>query len=146
MKRWKRQKFAGKSTFSKLVCGFEDPDQGEILFQGKDLLTENIRHRAKHIGYVMQNPELIILDEPTAGQDFHHYTEIMEFLRRLNEKGVTVVMITHDMHLMLEYTPRALVFADGQLIADESAAPDSYQSEPDRYDLKRYGAERIRQT
>lgn len=182
---------AGKSTFSKLVCGFETPDQGEILFQGRDLLQENIRHRAKHIGYVMQNPnqmisktmifdevalglrnmgkseeeirekveetlkvcglfpfrnwpvsalsfgqkkrvtiasvlvqdpELIILDEPTAGQDFRHYTEIMEFLRGLNEKGVTVVMITHDMHLMLEYTPRALVFADGRLIADRSAA------------------------
>ena len=182
---------AGKSTFSKLVCGFEAPDQGEILFQGKDLLQENIRHRAMHIGYVMQNPnqmisktmifeevalglrnmgkseeeirekvektlkvcglfpfrnwpvsalsfgqkkrvtiasvlvqdpELIILDEPTAGQDFRHYTEIMEFLRGLNEKGVTVVMITHDMHLMLEYTPRALVFADGRLIADRSAA------------------------
>ena len=182
---------AGKSTFSKLVCGFEDPDQGEIRFAGKDLLTENIRHRAKHIGYVMQNPnqmisktmifdevalslrntgmdeaaireqvedtlkicglypfrnwpisalsfgqkkrvtiasvlvqnpELIILDEPTAGQDFYHYTEIMEFLRKLNEEGVTVVMITHDMHLMLEYTPRALVFADGRLIADDRAA------------------------
>ena len=182
---------AGKSTFSKLVCGFETPDSGEILFQGRDLLQENIRHRAKHIGYVMQNPnqmisktmifdevalslrnmgkseeeirekveetlkvcglfpfrnwpvsalsfgqkkrvtiasvlvqdpELIILDEPTAGQDFRHYTEIMEFLRGLNEKGVTVVMITHDMHLMLEYTPRALVFADGRLIADRSAA------------------------
>ena len=182
---------AGKSTFSKLVCGFETPDSGEILFQGRNLLQENIRHRAKHIGYVMQNPnqmisktmifdevalslrnmgkseeeirekveetlkvcglfpfrnwpvsalsfgqkkrvtiasvlvqdpELIILDEPTAGQDFRHYTEIMEFLLGLNEKGVTVVMITHDMHLMLEYTPRALVFADGRLIADRSAA------------------------
>ena len=51
-----------------------------------------------------------------------HYTEIMEFLRGLNEKWLTVVMITHDMHLMLEYTPRALVFADGRLIADRSAA------------------------
>ncbi len=47
---------AGKSTFSKLVCGFEIPDQGEILFREGDLLQENIRHRAKHIGYVMQNP------------------------------------------------------------------------------------------
>ena len=51
---------AGKSTFSKLVCGFETPDSGEILFQGKDLLQENIRHRAKHIGYVMQNPNQMI--------------------------------------------------------------------------------------
>ncbi|MDO5378762.1 MAG: ABC transporter ATP-binding protein [Clostridia bacterium] len=71
---------------------------------------------------LVMGPELIILDEPTAGQDFRHYTEIMEFLRGLNEKGVTVVMITHDMHLMLEYTPRALVFSDGRLIADKSAA------------------------
>ena len=57
-----------------------------------------------------------------AGQDFHHYTEIMEFLRTLNQRGVTVMMITHDMHLMLEYTPRALVFSDGQLIADRRCA------------------------
>ena len=71
---------------------------------------------------LVQDPELIILDEPTAGQDFRHYTEIMEFLRKLNEQGVTIIMITHDMHLMLEYTPRALVFADGKMIADRSAA------------------------
>mgnify|MGYP000310374058 FL=1 len=182
---------AGKSTLSKLICGFETQDSGEIYLNGKDLKDENIRRRAKHIGYVMQNPnqmisktmiydevamalqgsglteeqiqekvedtlkvcglypfrkwpvsalsfgqkkrvtiasvlvqdpELILLDEPTAGQDFRHYTDIMEFLRGLNAKGVTVVMITHDMHLMLEYTPRALAFCDGRLIADRSAA------------------------
>lgn len=67
------------------------------------------------------SPEIIILDEPTAGQDFRHYTEIMEFLRGLNKQGVTVIMVTHDMHLMQEYTPRAIVFADGALVADESA-------------------------
>ena len=71
---------------------------------------------------LVMGPELIILDEPTAGQDFRHYTEIMEFLRGLNEQGVTVVMITHDMHLMLEYTPRAVAFSEGRLIADRSAA------------------------
>ena len=71
---------------------------------------------------LVMGPELIILDEPTAGQDFRHYTEIMEFLRGLNRQGVTVVMITHDMHLMLEYTSRALVFSNGQLIADQSSA------------------------
>ena len=182
---------AGKSTLSKLICGFETQDSGGIYLNGKDLKDENIRRRAKHIGYVMQNPnqmisktmiydevamalqgsglteeqirekvedtlkvcglypfrnwpvsalsfgqkkrvtiasvlvqdpELILLDEPTAGQDFRHYTDIMEFLQGLNTRGVTVVMITHDMHLMLEYTPRALVFCDGQLIADRSAS------------------------
>ena len=68
------------------------------------------------------DPKILILDEPTAGQDFHHYTEIMDFLKSLHSEGVTIIMITHDMHLMLEYTPRALVFADGRLIADRSAA------------------------
>lgn len=71
---------------------------------------------------LVMGPQMIILDEPTAGQDFRHYTEIMEFLRGLNEQGVTVVMITHDMHLMLEYTPRALVFSEGELIADARAS------------------------
>ena len=182
---------AGKSTLSKLICGFETPDAGEIFLNGKPLAEENIRRRAQHIGYVMQNPnqmisktmiydevalglqrsglteeqirekveatlrvcglypfrnwpisalsfgqkkrvtiasvlvldpELILLDEPTAGQDFRHYTDIMEFLRGLTARGVTVVMITHDMHLMLEYTRRALVFCDGRLIADRTAA------------------------
>ena len=182
---------AGKSTLSKLICGFETPDAGEIFLNGKPLAEENIRRRAQHIGYVMQNPnqmisktmiydevalglqrsglteeqirekveatlrvcglypfrnwpisalsfgqkkrvtiasvlvldpELILLDEPTAGQDFRHYTDIMEFLRGLNARGVTVVMITHAMHLMLEYTRRALVFCDGRLIADRTAA------------------------
>lgn len=67
------------------------------------------------------NPEVLILDEPTAGQDYRHYTEIMEFLKQIHEeRGITIIMITHDMHLMLEYTDRAIVIADGQLIADDT--------------------------
>lgn len=67
-------------------------------------------------------PDILILDEPTAGQDYMHYHEIMEFLVELNKKGITILFITHDMHLMLEYTPRAIVLADGEKIADGSAA------------------------
>ncbi len=68
---------------------------------------------------LVMNPEILILDEPTAGQDYAHYTEIMEFLRSLNrELGITIIMITHDMHLMLEYTDRAIVISDGQVLAD----------------------------
>ena len=68
-------------------------------------------------------PEILILDEPTAGQDYRHYTEIMEFLKRINEEqGTTIIMITHDMHLMLEYTGRALVVADGKLLSDDTPA------------------------
>lgn len=72
---------------------------------------------------LVMHPEILILDEPTAGQDYRHYTEIMEFLRRINrETGVTILMITHDMHLMLEYTDRAIVIADGRLLADSTPA------------------------
>ena len=182
---------AGKSTFSKVICGFEKPQSGQLTFAGTDLAQLSIKERADHISYVMQNPnqmiskaqiydevalglrnrgvseeeirprveetlkicglypfrnwpisalsygqkkrvtiasilvlnpEMILLDEPTAGQDLKHYTEIMDFLSELNQQGVTVVLITHDMHLMLEYTPRAIVFNDGRVIADKSAA------------------------
>ncbi len=182
---------AGKSTFSKVVCGFERQQQGILELNGQNLLDLSIKERADHIGYVMQNPnqmisktlifdevalglrnrgvseeeiaprvektlkicglypfrkwpvsalsygqkkrvtiasilvlepEMILLDEPTAGQDLKHYTEIMDFLSELNRQGVTVVLITHDMHLMLEYTPRAIVFNAGTVIADKPAA------------------------
>ena len=185
------QNGAGKSTFSKVICGFEKPQHGVLYLNGRDIAPLTIKERAEHIGYVMQNPnqmisknmiaeevglaltldgmepegiqqrvhetlkvcglypfrnwpvsalsfgqkkrvtvasilamgpEIIILDEPTAGQDFRHYTEIMEFLLELNRQGVTIVMITHDMHLMLEYASRAAVFADGRIIADDSPA------------------------
>ena len=182
---------AGKSTFSKVVCGFEKAQSGILELAGVDLNTLSIKERADHIGYVMQNPnqmisktkifdevalglrnrgvaeeevhtrveetlkicglypfrnwpvsalsygqkkrvtiasilvlkpEMILLDEPTAGQDLKHYTEIMDFLSELNREGVTVLLITHDMHLMLEYTPRAIVFNAGRVIADKTAA------------------------
>lgn len=70
---------------------------------------------------LVMEPQILILDEPTAGQDYHHYTEIMEFLKSLNDQGVTIIMITHDMHLMLEYTPHAIVVSDGQIIGDSTA-------------------------
>ncbi|MBR3005940.1 MAG: DUF3744 domain-containing protein, partial [Erysipelotrichaceae bacterium] len=71
---------------------------------------------------LVMGPQVIILDEPTAGQDFAHYTDIMEFLSKLNASGITIVLITHDMHLMLEYTSRTLVFTGGRIIADKSGS------------------------
>ncbi len=94
---------------------------------------------------LVMRPEILILDEPTAGQDYRHYTEIMEFLKRINEEqGTTIIMITHDMHLMLEYTSRALVVADGRLISvdtpaniltDEEITDRAYLKQTSLYDM-----------
>ena len=65
---------------------------------------------------------MIIVDEPTAGQDLFHYREIMEFLKQLNESGITILFITHDMHLMLEYTDKAYVFNEGKIIKSGNPA------------------------
>jgi energy-coupling factor transport system ATP-binding protein len=182
---------AGKSTFSKVVCGFEKQQSGTLMFDGHDMKEYSIKERADRIGYVMQNPnqmiskpfifdevalglrhrhvpeeqirtkveevlkicglypfrnwpisalsfgqkkrvtiasilaldpQMIILDEPTAGQDYRHYTEIMEFLSQLHKRGITILMITHDMHLMLEYAQRAIVFSGGRVIAQDTSA------------------------
>jgi len=85
-------------------------------------LSYGQKKRVTIASVLAQEPELLILDEPTAGQDFKHYTEFMEFLRFLNLRGAAVLMITHDMHLMLEYAPRALVLSGGRLIADVGSA------------------------
>ncbi len=183
---------AGKSTLASIICGFNRPDSGKILFDGEDLASYSIKEIGEKIGYVMQSPNqmiskpmiseevglglrvkglpedevtekvnrilkicglypfrnwpvsalsfgqkkrvsiasilvmepsMIILDEPTAGQDYSHYTEIMEFLLELRkEMPITIIMITHDMHLMLEYTDRTLVLTDGTLLMDSHPA------------------------
>lgn len=180
---------AGKSTMAKMLCGIIRPQKGTITMNGTDCLQLSIREIGRKIGYVMQNPnqmivkdiildevslaltlngftqdeitkrvadtlkmcglysmrnwpvsvlsygqrkrvtiasilalspEIIILDEPTAGQDYKHYTEIMNFLETLNrDYHITILFITHDMHLAIEYTDRAIVFADGGCIADD---------------------------
>lgn len=85
-------------------------------------LSYGQKKRVTIASILVMNPRILILDEPTAGQDYRHYSEIMEFLREINKLGITVILITHDMHLMLEYTPRAIVLAGGELIADTLAS------------------------
>ena len=180
---------AGKSTTAKLICGIERPQKGRIQIGGKDAKRLSVKEIGEHVGYVMQNPnqmilkdtvkkevefaltirgiatdeirerataalnacslysmrnwpvdtvsygqkkritvasilvlhpDVLILDEPSAGQDYKSYMEIMHFIEILNrEYGITILFITHDMHLALENTDRAIVFADGELIADD---------------------------
>ena len=81
-------------------------------------LSYGQKKRVTIAAILVLEPEMIILDEPTAGQDFRNYTEMMSFVEELNKLGKTVVMITHDMHLMLEYTDRALVIGKGQVLMD----------------------------
>ena len=181
---------AGKSTIAKMLCGVIRPLEGEILLNGENYLKYSIKEIGQKIGYVMQNPnqmlvkdiikdevslglrlngyseeeidkrieealkmcnlwpmrnwpigvvsygqkkrvtiasilamkpEIIVLDEPTAGQDYKVYTEIMSFLEELNrDYGITILFITHDMHLAIEYTDRAIVFAEGKCVGDDS--------------------------
>lgn len=86
-------------------------------------LSYGQKKRVTIASILVLEPRMLILDEPTAGQDYRHYTEIMEFLKKLNqENGITIMMITHDMHLALEYTNRAIVMADGEKIADDTTA------------------------
>lgn len=68
------------------------------------------------------NPDVIILDEPTAGQDYKHYTEFMGFIKGLSNKGISIIMVTHDMQLTLEYCDRAVVLSGGKKIADDKPA------------------------
>ena len=84
-------------------------------------LSYGQKKRVTIASMLVLNPEVLILDEPTAGQDFKHYTEIMEFLCDLNKQGITIIMITHDMHLMLEYTNRAIVLCEGEKLMDDSS-------------------------
>ncbi len=85
-------------------------------------LSYGQKKRVTIASILVLDPKVLILDEPTAGQDFRHYTEIMTFLVEINKLGVTVILITHDMHLMLEYTPRAIVLSEGRQIADTDAS------------------------
>lgn len=93
-------------------------------------LSYGQRRRVTIASILVLDPEVIIMDEPTAGQDFHHYTKMMEFIRKINkEYDLTILMISHDMHLIEEYTDRALVIGDKKILADTTPAELFSQSE-----------------
>ncbi|WP_114765511.1 ABC transporter ATP-binding protein [Vibrio rhodolitus] len=85
-----------------------------------EALSYGQKKRVTIASILVMEPKLLILDEPTAGQDYRNYTSMLAFVQKLNrELGITVIIISHDMHLVLEYTTRSVVIADSKLIADE---------------------------
>ena len=100
------------------ICGIERFAKWPI-----NALSYGQKKRVTVASILVLEPQIIILDEPTAGQDYRHYTEIMEFLTELNrDLGITIILITHDMHLMMEYTKRSIVLSEGDLIADKDSS------------------------
>ena len=86
-------------------------------------LSYGQKKRVTIASILVTQPSLLILDEPTSGQDYRHYSDLMEFLVNLNKLlGITILFITHDMHLALEYTTRSLVLSDGVLLADKKTS------------------------
>ncbi len=84
-----------------------------------EALSYGQKKRVTIASILVLEPEVLVLDEPTAGQDYRHYTSMLSFIGKLNrDLGATVIIISHDMHLVLEYTTRSIVIADSQLIAD----------------------------
>jgi energy-coupling factor transporter ATP-binding protein EcfA2 len=111
----------GLVSASNMLERFLFPSSQQYSPIGK--LSGGEKRRLNLLRVLMEAPNVLILDEPTAGQDYRHYTEIMEFLKEINEtQGTTIIMITHDMHLMLEYTNRAIVVADGKLLTIDTPA------------------------
>lgn len=100
------------------ICGLYEMRHWPI-----SALSFGQKKRVTIAAILVLDPKMLILDEPTAGQDFRHYTEIMSFLERVcAEKELTVILITHDMHLMLEYTTRTIVLDSGHVIMDDTPA------------------------
>jgi len=111
---WNRNEINDKVLETLKICGLFEYRNWPV-----SALSYGQKKRVTIASILVLEPQIIILDEPTAGQDFRHYTEFMEFLLELNtKKGTTIVMITHDMHLLLEYTGRCLVMSEGRVIAD----------------------------
>lgn len=92
-------------------------------------LSYGQKKRVTIASILVLDPDVILLDEPTAGQDMKHYEDMMQFLNTLNEAGHTIVMITHDMQLMMEYSDRTIVLDNGAIIAD--ATPAEILTRPD---------------
>jgi len=96
---------------------------GRVGLQGLEkvdtfLLGKGQRQRLAIASTLVMNPEVIIVDEPTTGQDMSQSTSIMELLASLHREGRTVLIVTHNMRLVAEYAERVVVMQAGRVVLD----------------------------
>lgn len=73
-------------------------------------------------GVLAAKPDVLILDEPIAGLDYQGKTDFLRLIKELNEKGTTIIMISHDSDVLAEYASRIIVMDNGRIICDDTAA------------------------
>ena len=93
------------------------------------VLSHGQKRRLSVAAMVVGEPDVVVLDEPTFGQDYHQARNLMELLRTLADRGAAVMFITHDMRLVAEYANRAVVLCDGAVAFD--GTPDALFAAPD---------------
>jgi len=181
------QNGSGKTTILKNLLGLIHPTSGKVMVAGLDTSTTAVSELARHVGFVLQNPdqqlfaetiqdeiafgplnlgvdedevkrrvdeainmvglecdkmefppalpkgdrakvviasalalnpEIMILDEPTTGQDYKGCHQIMQIARKLHQEKRTVVFVTHHMALVAEYAQRVIIMCDGKILLD----------------------------
>ena len=81
-------------------------------------LSKGQRQRVALASVLAMGTEVLVLDEPTTGQDYNEGLEIMEIVKELNTQGKTVIMVTHDMELVAKYAKRVIILQNGTILED----------------------------
>src|SRR6266568_229149 len=98
----------------------EELEITHLLDKNPFLLSMGEKQRVAVASVLAMQPSILVLDEPTTGQDFKRAKEIMDLAVRLHEEGQTIIVITHDMNLAAEYCDRMIIMANSQVILDAS--------------------------
>ena len=80
--------------------------------------TRSVRQRIAIASALALKPKLLILDEPTSGQDAKEKQQLMELLESMNSSGIGIILVTHDMELLLAHTRRVIVMHQGEVAFD----------------------------
>ena len=85
-------------------------------------LSGGEKRRVAIAGILAIEPDVLVLDEPTAGLDPIGQEEIMSLAKKLHDEGKTIIFVTHDMDLVMKYADRAIVMDDGRIVFDDTPA------------------------